>query len=67
MEFNEDHTRLVWDNAAFALVGYVGAVEDGEFRGLHAGCFNTDESAQAWLRGEGEPDFTMDYSVSTSP
>jgi hypothetical protein len=62
-EFSEDRTRAIADDAAFALVGYVGEMEGSEFVGRHAGCFKTAETAQAWLRGEGKPDFRMPYSV----
>ena len=65
-ELNEDRTRAITDEVAvFAVVGYLGEVRDGEFTGRHAGCFRTWDTARAWLRGEGEPDFLLDYSVAS--
>jgi len=63
--FNDDMTRVITDEEGVfgAAIGYWGEVVDGKFDGHHAGVFQTIESAEAWLRGEGEPDLKMPYST----
>ncbi len=64
--FNDDKTRCVTDEtAALTIVGYVGAVDGDSFKGSHAGCFKDHESAMAWLRGDGDPDFRLAYSLGS--
>ena len=65
-EFNTAQTRCITDEAAFAIVGYEGRVEHGEFIGTHAGCFKSIEAARAWLGGDGEPDFRIDWKSLNS-